>query len=116
MSRRDLSKQTALLRDTPPDAPLRLDVAAALAFPDGSIGASALRREAARGRLEIWQVAGKTMTTLSAVARMMDRCRVDHPLLNDDHQSGKRSRPGSSSTSESISPRDALLAKLRTRK
>jgi hypothetical protein len=35
------------------DAPLRLSVAAALAFPDGSMTASGLRREAVRGRLMI---------------------------------------------------------------
>jgi hypothetical protein len=35
-----------------PDTPLRLSVAAALAFPDGSMTASG-RREAARGRLMI---------------------------------------------------------------
>jgi hypothetical protein len=33
------------------NAPLRLGVAAALAFPNGSMMASGLRREAARGRL-----------------------------------------------------------------
>src|SRR5262245_37305413 len=33
------------------DVPLRLDVAAALEYPDGSMTASGLRREAARGRL-----------------------------------------------------------------
>jgi hypothetical protein len=32
---------------------LRLSMAAALAFPDGSMTASGLRREAARGRLVI---------------------------------------------------------------
>jgi len=37
--------------DISPDAPLRLSVAAALAFPDGSMTASGLRREGARGRL-----------------------------------------------------------------
>ena len=31
-----------------PDTPLRLSVAAALAFPDGSMTASGLRREGAR--------------------------------------------------------------------
>jgi hypothetical protein len=35
------------------DTPLRLAVAAALAYPDGSMTASGLRREAARGRLVI---------------------------------------------------------------
>jgi hypothetical protein len=33
-----------------PDTPLRLGVAAALAFPDGTMTASGLRREAAPGR------------------------------------------------------------------
>jgi hypothetical protein len=33
------------LHDVAPDAPLRLSVAAALAFPDGSMSAAALRRE-----------------------------------------------------------------------
>jgi hypothetical protein len=32
------------------ETPLRLNVAAVLAFPDGSMTASGLRREAARGR------------------------------------------------------------------
>ena len=36
-----------------PETPLRLSMAAALAFPDGSMTASGLRREAARGRLVI---------------------------------------------------------------
>ncbi len=41
-----------------PDTPLRLSVAAALGFPDGSMTASGLRREGARGRLVIERVAG----------------------------------------------------------
>ena len=39
-----------------PDTPLRLGVAAALAFPDGSMTASGLRREGARGRLVIERI------------------------------------------------------------
>ena len=34
------------------DTPLRLDVAAAVEYPDGSMTASGLRRENRRGRLE----------------------------------------------------------------
>jgi hypothetical protein len=60
----------------PPDAPLRLSVAAKLAFPDGSMTASGLRREAARGRLELERIAGKDYTTLDAIRRMRERCRV----------------------------------------
>ncbi|MCW2229340.1 hypothetical protein [Bradyrhizobium elkanii] len=42
-----------------PNEPLRLSVAAAVAFPDGSMTASGLRRENARGRLIIERIAGK---------------------------------------------------------
>jgi hypothetical protein len=71
----DAARMTALrCEDVAPDAPLRLDTAAALAFPDGSMTASGLRREAARGRLVIYRVAGKDYTTLAAIAG-----RLDHP-------------------------------------
>src|ERR1700730_6398029 len=56
--------------------PLRLDVAAKLAFPDGSLPASALRRMITAGKLEGEFIAGKWFTTLSAVERMRSRCRV----------------------------------------
>ena len=59
------------------DAPLRLDVAAALAYPDGSMTASGLRREAARGRLVIERTAGKDYTTLRNIEHMRDLCRVE---------------------------------------
>src|SRR6476469_9368222 len=58
------------------EAPLRLDVAAALAYPDGSMTASGLRREAKRGRLVIERTAGKDYTTLADIARMRALCRV----------------------------------------
>lgn len=58
------------------DDPLRLKVAAALAFPDGSMTASGLRREAARGRLVITRIAGKDYTTLRAIQEMRELCRV----------------------------------------
>src|SRR5271156_3250271 len=59
------------------DTPLRLAVAAALAYPDGSMTASGLRREAARGRLAIERTAGKDYTTLAAIAEMRCLCRVE---------------------------------------
>src|SRR6266446_6927173 len=59
-----------------PDTPLRLEIAAALAFPDGSMMASGLRREADRGRLVIERVAGKDYTTLANIERMRELCRV----------------------------------------
>jgi hypothetical protein len=59
-----------VLRDNtesyPQDRPLRLAVAAKVAFPDGSMAASGLRREARRGRLVIERIAGKDYTILGA--------------------------------------------------
>ena len=52
-----------------PETPLRLQVAAKLAYPDGSMTASGLRREAARGRLVVERTAGKDYTTLSSIER-----------------------------------------------
>src|ERR1700730_4902419 len=60
-----------------PETPLRLDLAAALAYPDGSMTASGLRREAGRGRLVIERTAGKDYTTLAAIERMRELCRVE---------------------------------------
>jgi len=60
-----------------PDTPLRLSVAAALAFPDGSMTASGLRREGARGKLAIERIAGKDFTTLANIERMRELCRVE---------------------------------------
>ena len=59
------------------DTPLRLTVAAAVAFPDGSMTASGLRRESARGRLVVERIAGKDYTTLANIERMRELCRVE---------------------------------------
>jgi hypothetical protein len=59
------------------DTPLRLNVAAALAYPDGSMTASGLRGEAMRGRLVIERTAGKDYTTLGAIRKMRDLCRLE---------------------------------------
>lgn len=56
--------------------PLRLETAAALAFPDGSMTASGLRSEAAKGRLAIEKIAGRIYTTLEAVDAMRALCRT----------------------------------------
>jgi len=63
--------------DVAPDTPLRLSVAAALAFPDGSMTASGLRREGVRGKLVIERIAGKDYTTLGNIERMRELCRVE---------------------------------------
>jgi len=88
--------------DVRPNAPLRLDVAARLAFPDGSIGVSALRREAARGRLTLWKIAGKDMTTLAEIGSMIERCRVlpSPPDCGSDRPVLVTTPSGSSSTED----------------
>jgi hypothetical protein len=65
------------LQDVSLDAPLRLEIAARRAFPDGSMTASGLRKEAGRGRLAIERVAGKDYTTLSAIAEMRKKCLLE---------------------------------------
>jgi len=59
------------------DAPLRLEIAAALAYPDGSMTASGLRNEARRGRLVVERTAGKDYTTLRNIEHMRGLCRVE---------------------------------------
>src|ERR1700722_9412836 len=56
-------------------SPLRLKVAARLAFPDGSMTVSGLRREIAKGRLAYEMIAGKQYTTLADIVRMRELCR-----------------------------------------
>lgn len=61
--------------------PLRLAVAVAMAFPDGSMTASGLRREGARGRLVIERIAGKDYTTLFYIERMRDLYRENEGTM-----------------------------------
>jgi hypothetical protein len=48
-----------------PDDPIRLSTSASLAFPDGSMTGSGLRKEALRGRLVIERIAGTDFATLA---------------------------------------------------
>jgi hypothetical protein len=103
----------------PPECPLRLAVAAKVAFPDGSMSASGLRREAHRGRLVVERIAGKDYTTLANIERMRELCRVQAkaPGCGSGQLAGKigASSPtlsGLSSTAAGTSPQDALKTKL----
>lgn len=58
-----------------PDTPLRLSVAAAISYPDGSVTAAGLRRESRAGRLAIERTAGKDYTTLARIERMRELCQ-----------------------------------------
>lgn len=57
-------------------APLRLEVAARIAFPYNGITAAGLRKERDRGRLVTEMIAGKEYTTLADIDRMRELCRV----------------------------------------
>jgi hypothetical protein len=59
------------------DTPLRLNRAVEIAFPEGGMTVSGLRREARRGRLSIEVIAGKQFTTLRAIEQMRDVCRAE---------------------------------------
>src|ERR1700758_2885984 len=105
------------------DAPLRLDVAAALEYPDGSMTASGLRREAAKGRLVIERTAGKDYTTRAAIREMRRLCQLSARVqgFGFDHRAGTGPAGSSrgpsilSSMPGSITPQDALRAKLTAR-
>jgi hypothetical protein len=61
-----------------PTTPLRLAVAAELAFPDGSIGVSGLRKEIAKGNLAATRIAGKLFVTLADIEAMRKKCAVQN--------------------------------------
>ncbi|MCJ8509523.1 excisionase [Rhizobium lemnae] len=58
-----------------PDQPIRLAVAAKLAFPDGSMTASGLRCEFKKGNLAVELIANKQYTTLNSINEMRAKCR-----------------------------------------
>ena len=96
------------------DAPLRLSVAAEIAYPHGGMTASGLRREAARGRLEIERVAGRDYTTLRAIEEMRRLCRVQQkaPASISDAERGAIPS-GKSGVLEKTSAQAALSTTLR---
>ena len=97
------------------ETPLRLAVAAALAYPDGSMTASGLRKEHKRGRLIIERVAGKDYVTLAAIDQMRKLCRLEAKAhdcgfgVNEETPPGSFVIPlGSSETPDTTKARDAL--------
>ena len=99
------------LGNVAPDAPLRLSIAAKLAFPDGSMTVSGLRREAARGRLRIERIAGKDFTTLNEIKRMRELCRV--PAREPRMENAPTNLTVQSGSEAVVSPQDALRARLK---
>jgi hypothetical protein len=102
-----------------PDTPLRLDNAALLAFPDGSMGASGLRREAKRKNLVIERIANKDYTTLGNIEDMRKQCRAKregHTSTSEKIGQTAEQPRGSSATgltdAERIAARDSALMRL----
>ena len=93
------------------DTMLRLAAAGALGFPEGSMSAGALRRQARAGRLAIYRIAGKDYTTLNDIEGMKTACRV-HPRDHDLLSSKPKAEPpsGTSGTASAPSAQAALKA------
>jgi hypothetical protein len=94
-----------------PTAPLRLAYAAKIAFPDGSMSASGLRREVRRGRLEIEVIAGRQYATHTAIEGMGEQCRVEPKVHGSTSSSGRGAKPSGSSAIP-MEARSALDAEL----
>lgn len=94
-----------------PTTPLRLEVAAELGFPDGSMTASSLRRLAVAQKIDHEKIAGRYYITLAAIEEMRDRCRVraKAPDLPSKDQKTD-SQFGSSETDSGPSALDAMNA------
>jgi len=98
-------KPSLRLEDISDNTPLRLAVAADIAFPDGSISASSLRKERDAGRLTVERIAGKEYTTLANIQEMRRLCRDQAK----DHSSGR-----SQQRSEAMAEQEALSGSLKT--
>lgn len=66
--------------------PLRLEVAAQVAFPYNGMTASGLRKERDRGPLVTEMIAGKEYTTLADIDRMRELCRSRRQVPTDDFE------------------------------
>jgi hypothetical protein len=92
------------------DTPLRLEVAAIIAFPDNSMTDRSLRGEIDRGRLVGEKIAGRWYTSLAHIDRMREKCRQDpkdRVFISAAHGKGDQ-QSMSSSTAEKA--KSALVA------
>ena len=97
--------KTLRREDITDNTPLRLAAAAEIAFPDGTMTVSGLRKERDSGRLAVERIAGKEYTTLAAIEEMRHLCRDQRkahgstPNLPDFMETA-RSTPNPSGSSE----------------
>jgi hypothetical protein len=93
-----------------PDTPLLLSVAAEIAFPDGTMTKSGLRREMRRGRLVVERIANRHYTTLRDIQQMRALCRDDQKARDSTRVSEKDASPSTSfATAEKKSAQAAAL-------
>jgi hypothetical protein len=101
-----------------PDTPLRLEDAVRIAFPAGGMTLSGLRKEVARGTLQVELIAGKHFTTLDDIKRMRELCRnrAKVPAYSNENEKVRQAATpsGSSKTAESESRQASLLSRLNT--
>ena len=105
-----------------PATPLRLEAAAQLAFPDGSMKVAGLRREIARGRLAYEVIANKHYVTLNDIEEMRKLCRVpvkghaSISVLRAERMGQSSEIPsGSCSTEAKKSPQELLQLRISQR-
>jgi len=107
-------KAIPIPKDVTPTTMLRLAVAAKVAFPDGSMSVSALRREGAAKRLTIYRIRGKDFTTLADINLMKEAaasCREQAKVRDSISSEQKTGNPsGLSETGRRTSALDALRA------
>lgn len=95
------------------DEPVTLAEACRLFF-GGRLSPSALRTEAAKGNLDIIQIARKDFVTRRAIEEMKQRCLVSR--ARPASGSGQIQMSGSSKTAPSVSAQDAVRLMLKQRK
>ena len=100
------------------DTPLRLEDAVKIAFPAGGMTLSGLRKEVARGTLQVELIAGKHFTTLADIKRMRELCRnrAKDPASSSENEKVREAAntSGSSKTAENESRQACLLSRLNT--
>jgi hypothetical protein len=102
--------------DIDEDTPIRLSVAAARCFPDGSMSASGLRRLGEKGLLMIERINRRDYTTIRAIKDMREKCRVNPKVRDCGSAQGaaiatvkSTALSGSSSIADARSRLDAML-------
>ncbi len=69
-------KRLLVPKNVTPTTPLRLEIAARLAFPDRSMTISGLRNEIRKGNLQASMLAGRMYVTLDGIQQMRERCNI----------------------------------------